>query len=50
MVCAMWMRGVGLGLARVVPSFASWSAISFPMMPMCALTFCIVILCLDHMI
>ena len=30
--------------------FASWSVISLPIMPMCALTFCIVILCVDHVI
>ena len=39
-----------MGLSRRVPSFASWSAISFPIMPMCALTFCIVNLCVDQVI
>jgi len=42
------MCGVGLGLARVVPSLVSWFAISFPIMPMCAWTFWIVILWEDH--
>ena len=42
--------GVGVGLLRVVPSFASWYVISFPEIPMCALTFCIVMLYLVHRI
>lgn len=37
----MW--GVILGLGRVVPSFASWSVISIPIMPVCAMTFWVVI-------
>lgn len=39
-----------MGLARVVPSSASWLAISFMMIPVCAFTICIVILWLDHRI
>lgn len=49
-VLATCMWGVVIGLARVVPSFASWSLISFPTMPVCALRFWIMILCVDHMI
>lgn len=40
----MW--GVGVGLLLVVPSFAGWPVISLTEIPMRALTFCIVILCL----
>ena len=46
MVCGVCMSGVGMGLLRVVPLFASWFAISLPMILICALTFCIVMLCL----
>lgn len=42
--------GAGLGLSRVVPSFTKLSTISFPLTLVCALTFCVVILCVDHMI
>ena len=28
-----------VGLSRMVPSFASWSTISLPIMPMCAMAF-----------
>lgn len=39
------------GLSRRVSSFANWSAISLSTMPVCVLTFCIVILCtMDHVI
>ena len=34
----------------MVPSFASWFAISLPEIPVCALTYCIVMLCLVHRI
>lgn len=37
MVCAICMWGVGIGLLRVVPSFASWSATSLPEIPVCVL-------------
>ena len=39
-----------VGLLRLVPLFASWYAISLPKIPVCALTFCIVMLCLVHRI
>ena len=38
---------MGLDLTKVVPSLASWSTISFPMIPV-ALTFWIVIMCGVH--
>jgi hypothetical protein len=41
---------VGLGLFRVVSSSTSRFAISFPMMLVCTLNFCNVILCGDQMI
>ena len=41
---------VVVDLSRVVPLVANWSAISFPMIPMCALLFDIVILWVDHTI
>ena len=42
--------GILGGLFRRAPSFASWSAISLPIMHVRALTFWIVILCVDHVI
>lgn len=43
--------GVLAGLSRRVSSFANWSTISLSTMPVCVLTFCIVILCtMDHVI
>ena len=39
MVCVMCMWGVGVGLLRVVPSFASWSLILLPKIPMYVVTF-----------
>lgn len=39
-VQATCMQG---GLARVAPLFASWSTILFPIMPVCAMTFWILI-------
>ena len=39
------MRGVMVGFALVVSLLASWLAISFPSIPVCAQTFCIAILC-----
>ena len=39
------MCGVSSGFSLVVPSLASSSASSFPVMPECALTFCMWILC-----
>ena len=50
MVCAMCMWDVGIGLLLVVPSLASWFAISLPKIPECALTFCNVLLCFVHRI
>ena len=53
LVGVMWVvciRAMLVGLSRMVPSFASWSTISLPNMPMCAMAFCIVILCVDHVI
>ena len=47
-LCVMCMWGVGVGLLWAVPSFASWSVISLHVIPTCALTFCIVMLCLVH--
>jgi hypothetical protein len=47
-VCAMCMWGLGVGLLWVVPSFASWSAISLDVIPTRALIFCIVMLRLVH--
>ena len=44
-VRAIWMRGVLVGLSLVVPSFASVSAVSFPVIPECAHTLCMWILC-----
>ena len=49
-VCAMCIWGVGVGLARVVPHFASWYAISLHVMSMCTVTFCFVIMYVDHLI
>ena len=46
----MCVLGVEVGLLRVVPSFASWFAILLPNIPLCALTLCIVMLCLLHSI
>lgn len=40
-VCNMYV-GSGGGFVVVVPSFASWSAISWHVIPICALPFCIV--------
>jgi hypothetical protein len=48
MVCAMWMWGMRVGLASVMPSFTSWSTCSLPSIPVWALTFCIIILWMDH--
>ena len=44
------IKGMLVGLLKRVLSFASWLAILLPIMPMCALTFCIVILCVEHVI
>ena len=41
---------VGLGFLQVVPLFASWSTILPPEILMCALIFCIAMLCLVHII
>ena len=41
----MWLCGVFGGFSLVVPSFASVSAISFPVMPAWARTLCMYILC-----
>ena len=49
-VWAICILGVLAGLSRRAPLFASWSAISLPIIHVCALTFCIVILCVDHVI
>ena len=46
----MFMWGVGIGLLQMVPLFASCSTISLPEIPVCALTFCIVMLGLVHRI
>lgn len=48
MVCATCEWGVGVGLLQVVPSFASLYMNSLPKNLMCALAFCIVMLCLIH--
>lgn len=48
--CGLHVCGVQERLARVVPSFASWSLILFPIMPVCALRFWIMVMCVDHMI
>jgi hypothetical protein len=42
---AMYIRGVASGFFLVVPSFASSSAISFPVMPVWARTLCMWISC-----
>ena len=44
-VRAMRIRGVISGLSFCVPSFASVFAISFPLMPVCARTLCMWIIC-----
>ena len=41
----MWLCGVFGGFSLVVPSFASVSAISFPVMSEWARTLCMYILC-----
>ena len=43
--CAMCMWGVGDGFSLWVPSLASVSAISFPIMHVCARTLCMCIMC-----
>ena len=48
--CVMCMWGMGVGLLQVVPSFAIWSVILLSKILSCALTFCIVMLCLVHRI
>ena len=50
MMFAMFMWGVGVGLLPVAPSFASWSMIPLLKIPVCALTFYIVMLCMVHRI
>ena len=50
MVCVMCMWGVGIALLQVVPLFAIWYVISLPEIPMCSVTFCIVVLSLLHRI
>lgn len=50
MQCAKCIYDVGVGLASVGPLFASLSTILFPNIPMCALTFWIVVLWCDHWI
>ena len=47
-VWVVCILGVLVGLSRRAPLFASWSAISLPIIHVCALTFWIVILCVDH--
>ena len=47
-IVCIW--GVLVVLSRRVPLIASWSAISMPIMPMFAPTFCIVIFCVDQVI
>jgi len=42
---AVCIRGVDSGFSLVFPSLASSSAISFPVMPVCARTLCMCILC-----
>lgn len=49
-VWVVCVRGVVVGLSRRVPSFASWLAIWLHVMSVCALTFGIVILCVNHVI
>ena len=44
-VRAMCIRGVVSGFSCSVPKLASVSAISFPLMPVCALTLCMWIMC-----
>ena len=44
----MCMWGVAVGFSLSVPLLASVSAISFPMMPECARTLCMWILCGVH--
>ena len=47
-VWAIYILGVFAGLSRKAPSFASWYAISLPIMHVCAVIFWIVILCVDQ--
>lgn len=49
-VYGMCTWGVGVGLSNVVMSFANWLTISFPIILVCTMTFCIVMLWVDHMI
>ena len=44
------IRGVLVGFFRRIPSFAKWSTTSLPIIPVCALTSCIVFLCVDQVI
>ena len=46
----MCMRGAEVGLLQVVPLFASWSKILSLEIPMCALIFRNITLCLVHII
>ena len=48
-VCNVFM-GCGGGFVWVVPSFASWCAMSLPKIIICAMTFGILMLCLVHRI
>lgn len=48
-MCLCWDLEVGLSFV-VVPPFASWSAILFPIILVCTLTFNIVILWVNHII
>jgi hypothetical protein len=50
MVCVMCMWRCGGWFVAVATSSASWFAILLLKIPVCALTFCIVILCLVHRI
>lgn len=48
-MCLCWDLEVGLSFVVVMP-FASWSAILFPIILVCILTFNIVILWVNHII
>ena len=48
MVCDVCILWVLVGLSRRAPSFASWSAISLPIMYVCVVSFWIMILCVDQ--
>ena len=46
-VWAVCILGVLVGLSRRAPLFASWPVISLPIIHVCALTFCIMIMCVE---